>query len=82
MLAQAFLAAPLVFGAVPGTIETKDAAARVIGPAFGRIDVFGIVAATAYLVTRWRAPARFGWRTWVGLVLLVGAALDAFVIGR
>lgn len=80
MLAQAFLAAPLVFGAVPGTIETKDAAARVIGPAFGRIDLFGILAATAYLLLRWRGSALRGWRTGVGLGLLVGAAVDAFVI--
>ena len=80
MLAQAFLAAPLVFGAVPETIATKDAAGRVIGPAFGRIDLLGILAAGAYLAWLARAGAARSWRGGVGISLLIAAAIDAFLV--
>lgn len=79
MLAIAFLAAPLVFGAVPEWIETKDAAARVIGPAFGRIDGFGalacIVSLLVVLPRRGASGAR--WRLVVLTLLLISALVDA-----
>lgn len=79
MLAIAFLAAPLVFGAVPELIATKDAAARVVGPAFGRVDVFGAFACVvALLAVLRRGRVRSArWRSLLLGLLLTSAVIDA-----
>ena len=78
----AFVAAPLVFGAVPEHIATKDAAARVIGPAFAHVDQFGLAAcvltAIALLLRREDGSAR--WRLIVIGGLAICAAVDAFML--
>lgn len=80
VLTIAFLAAPLVFGAVPEFVATKDQAARIIGPAFGRVDLAGIVAA---LLALWHlcllgpGPG-LRWRRVLVIAMLVAAATDAF----
>lgn len=80
MVGIAFVAAPLVFGSVPEFIATKDEAARVIGPAFGRVDMLGFLATLAVIfvnLTR-REPSR--WRTWLGALLFVGVCVDLFFL--
>ncbi|MDJ0522543.1 MAG: DUF4149 domain-containing protein [Planctomycetota bacterium] len=76
VLAVAFVAAPVVFAAVPEHIPTKDIAGRVIGPSFGRVDTAGIVAAGLGLVYLWLLP-RSRARLWreIVLVLMLGAAI-------
>ncbi|MDJ0974781.1 MAG: DUF4149 domain-containing protein [Planctomycetota bacterium] len=78
----AFVAAPLVFGAVPEHIATKDSAARVIGPAFARVDIFGLVACAltgiALLLRREDGAAR--WRLLLIAVVAICAAVDAFFL--
>lgn len=78
----AFVAAPLVFDAVPAHIATKDAAARVIGPAFARVDLLGLAASllTALALLSRRRDPRARWRLIVVGALAVLAAADAFVL--
>ena len=58
--AIAFVSAPLIFGAVPDVIPTKDLAAQVAGPAFSRVDIFGIAAALITLgAVRLRGGSRW-----------------------
>jgi hypothetical protein len=80
MIAIAFVAAPLVFRAVPEYIATKDLAGRVIGPAFGRIDLLGAVACTGVLLVllKRRSPSR--WRRGAIGLLLVGSLVDGLWI--
>ena len=78
MIAQAFVGAPLVFGSVPEHIADKEAAANVIGPGFARIDMLGIVALAALLASLAHQGAVRSWRGGLTLVLLAGAATDAF----
>jgi len=80
MIAQAFIAAPLVFGSVPAHLATKDAAARVIGPGFGRIDSLGLLALIVLLGVYLAHGQGRRWRAWVAVVLLLGAAADCFFV--
>ena len=80
MIAQAFIGAPLVFGAVPEHIASKDQAGRVIGPGFGRIDVVGLVALTMLLAVYATRGLGRTWRAGLAAVLLAAVAVDAFHI--
>lgn len=80
MIAQAFVGAPLVFGSVPEHIATKDAAANVIGPGFARIDMLGIVALAILIAVYGARGTVRSWRGLLALLLLAGAAADAFLI--
>jgi len=82
MLAIAFVAAPLVFGAVPDHIATKDDAARVIGPAFARIDWLGIGFCLVGLLVlaRRRAGPGIRWRALLLGLLLVSAGTSALYL--
>ena len=77
--AIAFVSAPLVFGAVPEIIASKDLAAQITGPGFFRVDLFGIVAAlVCYAAIRVRGGSP--WRSILVCVMGVSAAVDAFVL--
>lgn len=78
VLTIAFLAAPLVFQAVPALIPTKDMAGRVIGPAFGHVDTFGIGAAVLGLIYMRLLPATrgLGWRRVLLTAMLAAAIAD------
>ena len=80
--AIAFVAAPLVFGAVPTHVASKEAAARVIGPAFARVDVFGLLVGALVLTHLLRRRRARGARWRLGLVagMMAAAAVDAFVL--
>lgn len=80
MIAQAFIAAPLAFGAVPERIATKSDAGQVIGPGFGRIDMLGMVALAVLIAVYAARGIVRSWRGGLALLLLVGAAVDAFLI--
>ena len=80
MIAQAFVGAPLVFGAVPEHIATKDSAARVIGPGFARIDMLGVIASAILIAVYAARGVARSWRGALAFLLLIGAAVDAFVI--
>jgi len=82
MLAVAFVAAPLVFGAVPEHLPTKEAAARVIGPAFARIDLLGVAACLVCLTALLRRPAAAArrWRLGLLCLFLVSTATDALYL--
>lgn len=78
----AFVAAPLVFGAVPEHLVDKDSAARVIGPAFARVDVLGLVAGAIALLHVLRQP-RSRSRRVRGFVLggmMAAAAVNAWIL--
>jgi hypothetical protein len=80
--AIAFVAAPLVFGAVPAHVPTKDAAARVIGPAFARVDLFGLLAGGLVLLHLLLDAPRPGrlWRLALVALMLAAAATDASLL--
>lgn len=80
MIAQAFVAAPLVFGAVSEHIASKDDAANVIGPGFARIDMLGIVALAILIAVYTARGVVRSWRGLLAFVLLAGALADAFLI--
>lgn len=76
----AFVAAPLIFAAVPDLIVDKDTAARVVGPAFARVDILGLVACALCVLTLLASPGGPGrrWRLWLLGALALLAALNAF----
>ena len=76
MIGIAFVGAPLVFGAVPEHIATKEAAARVIGPAFGRVDALCVVATLALIYVNSLGTRSSRWRTWLATLLFVGVCVD------
>jgi hypothetical protein len=80
MIGIAFIAAPLVFGSVPEYVATKDAAASVIGPAFGRVDALGLVATLAILGMNLAQRGSSRWRTWLAALLFVGVCVDFFFL--
>ena len=82
VLTIAFLAAPLVFQAVPALIPTKDMAGRVIGPAFGHVDTGGIAAGILgllYLGLLQPTPGLL-WRRVLLTAMLVAAVIDVIWI--
>ena len=78
VVAIAFVAAPLVFAGVPEYIASKDAAGRVIGPAFGRVDTGGIVAGLLGLLHLALLPRGPGllWRRLLLGAMVLAAAVD------
>ncbi len=80
MIGIAFIAAPLVFGSVPEHVATKDAAANVIGPGFGRVDALGLVSTLAVLGLNLAQRGSSRWRTWLAAVLFIAVCVDFFFL--
>lgn len=80
MIAQAFVTAPLVFGAVPEHIATKAAAGRITGRGFLIIDIVGIVTLSAVLIVYLARGLRRSWRAWLAAPLLLAALVEGLVI--
>ncbi len=82
VLTIAFLAAPLVFQAVPDLVPSKDIAGRIIGPAFGHVDTGGIAAAILGLLYMGLQPRSRGllWRRVLLTSMLAAAIADVVYI--